>query len=98
MEDYASIVPRGHCGFLYAGTFACFAHQPCCVCKDTMVTCTDSCVSATAVFDGHGGHSAADYMSKNLYKILSVSIDDETHNSERKVEGKCLTSAFAVSF
>lgn len=55
-----------------------------------MVTCTDSCVAATAVFDGHGGHSAADYMSKNLYKILSVSIDDETHNSESKVEGKCL--------
>lgn len=59
MEDYASIVPRGRCGFLYA-----------------------------AVFDGHGGHSAADYMSKNFYKLLSVSIDDETHDSGSKAAKK----------
>ena len=50
--------------------------------------CTDSCTATTAVFDGHGGHSAADYMSKNFYKLLSVSIDDETHESDRKVESK----------
>ncbi|KAL3130276.1 hypothetical protein ABBQ38_008108 [Trebouxia sp. C0009 RCD-2024] len=59
MEDYASVVPKGRCGFLYA-----------------------------AVFDGHGGHSAADYMSKNLYKILSHSIDDETHNGESSAQEK----------
>lgn len=53
MEDYAAIVPRGRCGFLYA-----------------------------AIFDGHGGHLAADYMSQNLYKILSESINDELHNTE----------------
>lgn len=53
-------------------------------------TYSDSCIAATAVFDGHGGHSAADYMSKNFYKLLSVSIDDETHESERKVESKVL--------
>ena len=44
--------------------------------------------AAAAIFDGHGGHSAADYMSKNLYKILSVSIDDETHETEGQVESE----------
>ena len=88
MEDYASIVPRGRCGFLYAGARACFAHQLSCVCKLKVKTCTDTCIAATAVFDGHGGHSAADYMSKNFYKLLSVNIDDETHESGRKVESK----------
>ncbi|DBA83228.1 TPA: hypothetical protein ACH3X2_006741 [Trebouxia sp. C0005] len=71
MEDYASIVPRGRCGFLYA-----------------------------AVFDGHGGHSAADYMSKNLYKILSVSIEDEKKDGECQIEerdanGVCCPTEFA---
>lgn len=67
------------------------------VCKFTGGTYTDTCIAATAVFDGHGGHSAADYMSKNFYKLLSVSIDDETHESERKVESKVLPPCRASS-
>ena len=39
-----------------------------------------------AIFDGHGGHLAADYMSQNLYKILSESINDELHNTEVQSE------------
>lgn len=86
MEDYASIVPRGRCGFLYAGIATSLQRLMFC-----QWTCTPGgvCVSivhpvhdAAAIFDGHGGHSAADYMSKNLYKILSVSIEDETHDTE----------------
>lgn len=53
-----------------------------------MELCTDTFVVATAVFDGHGGHSAAEYMSKNFYKLLSVSIDDETDASESKAASK----------
>lgn len=88
MEDYAAIVPRGRCGFLYAGASACLAMQLCSG-KQTHEPCCDNLhIAAAAVFDGHGGHSAADYMSKNLYRILSVSIDDETHNSESQVLGK----------
>ena len=41
-----------------------------------------------AIFDGHGGRLAADYMSKNLYEILSHNIDDETHNTECDIEGE----------
>ena len=48
-------------------------------------------IALAAVFDGHGGHSAADYMSKNLYKILSVSIEDEKKDSECQIEGKLLS-------
>lgn len=88
MEDYASIVPRGRCGFLYAGCFACLAHQLVCVSKIGVEPSTDTLVVATAVFDGHGGHSAADYMSKNFYKLLSVGINDETRESDSKVESK----------
>ena len=33
MEDYAAIVPRGRCGFLYAGACACFVHQLNCLYK-----------------------------------------------------------------
>lgn len=88
MEDYASIVPRGRCGFLYAGCFACLAHQLVSVNMFAVEPCIDTFVVATAVFDGHGGHSAADYMSKNFYKLLSVSIDDETHDSGSKAASK----------
>ena len=48
-------------------------------------------IALAAVFDGHGGHSAADYMSKNLYKILSVSIEDEKKDGECQIEGKLLS-------
>ncbi len=47
-------------------------------------------IALAAVFDGHGGHSAADYMSKNLYKLLSVSIEDEKNDGECKL-GKLLS-------
>ena len=49
------------------------------------------------MFDGHGGHSAADYMSKNLYKILTHSIDDETHNSESSAQGKAFDMLISLS-
>ena len=48
----------------------------------------DICLNVAAIFDGHGGHSAAEYMSQNLYEILSVSIDDETHDTECQIESK----------
>lgn len=68
--------------------FACSAHQLVCMNKLDVETFTDTLVVATAVFDGHGGHSAADYMSKNFYKLLSVSIDDDANGSESKAASK----------
>ena len=50
--------------------------------------CMPNEIAPAAVFDGHGGHSAADYMSKNLYKILSVSIEDDKKDGECQIEGK----------
>ena len=45
-----------------------------------------------AIFDGHGGHLAADYMSQNLYKVLCASITDELHNTEGQVQSEFLVS------
>lgn len=84
MEDYASIVARGKCGFLYAGNKL-YVIVPCDV---LLVWDAMNSGQLAAIFDGHGGRSAADYMSNNLYAILSHSIDDETHNSESDVERK----------
>lgn len=98
MEDYASIVPRGRCGFLYAGIHRSHLFYIALNCNaGGFVTCTLGSLHAlneiapAAVFDGHGGHSAADYMSKNLYKILSVSVEDEKKDGECQIEGKLLS-------
>jgi len=40
-----------------------------------------------AVFDGHGGVSAGEYLCKELYSVLSDAIDEETYGEECSLEG-----------
>ena len=40
-----------------------------------------------AVFDGHGGVSAGQYLCKQLYEVLSDAIDEETYGEECSLEG-----------
>ncbi len=42
---------------------------------------------AAAVFDGHGGVSAGQYLCKELYSVLSDAIDEETYGEECSLEG-----------
>ena len=41
-----------------------------------------------AVFDGHGGVSAGQYLCKQLYEVLSDAIDEETYGEECSLEGR----------
>ena len=40
------------------------------------------------VFDGHGGHLAADYLSQHLYQKVSDCIDEDTYGTECSVTGE----------
>ncbi|KAK9825401.1 hypothetical protein WJX81_000526 [Elliptochloris bilobata] len=60
-----------------------------------------------AVFDGHGGVSAGQYLCKQLYLVLSDAIDEETYGEEcsleeRDVTGLCcpveLSTVLSASF
>lgn len=56
------------------------------------------CGDIAAVFDGHGGHCAAEYLSNNLYSVFSEEIDLNAYGDEQPVDGTTLLISQSSSF
>lgn len=96
MQDFLHVVPKARCGFLCAGMAPCAGYnleRKTWICLQSKFLCAGvpvwsrHAVLCTGVFDGHGGDSAADYLSRKFYDLFSEEVSEEVYGKECSNEG-----------
>ena len=84
MEDCASVVPNGKCGYLYACTRSTHNFH-----IDCAFHRVDHHLCHTVVFDGHSGFAAAEWLRDNMYGVICDVVNEDTLGSTDQAPGAC---------